>query len=81
MSKQRIRPRFVVSDLGFAFAVHDTLVRQKYAFKEGADKEHASNNRLNSERVDISPTYEEAQRIADDLNDRHEAGKLGNRAG
>jgi hypothetical protein len=81
MSKKRIRPRFVVSDLGFAFAIHDTLVRQQYAFKAGADKEHASNNRLNSERVDISSTHEEAQRIADELNRRHEAGELENRDG
>ena len=81
MSRKRIRPRFVVSDLGFAYAVHDTQVPQRYAFEAGADKEHKSNNRLNSERVDVFATYEEAQRVADELNRRHAAGELENRAG
>ncbi len=81
MSKKRIRPRFVVSDLGFAFGVHDTQVRQEYAFEAGADKVHASTNHLNSERLDIFATYDEAQRTADVLNRRHESGELENRAG
>ena len=68
------RPRFVVADLGFAFAVHDTQVPQPYEFLAGRDKEHKSTNRLNSARVELCPTREEAQRIADDLNRKHEAG-------
>ena len=81
MSKKRIRPRFVVSDLGFAYAVHDTQVRQQYAFEAGAGKEHASNNHLNSARVDIFATFDEAQRVADELNRRDAAGEFESQAG
>jgi len=81
MSKKRIRHRFVVSDLGFAYAVHDTQLRQEYAFEAGADKDHASTNNLNSERVDIFGTLDEARRVADELNRRHASGQLENRAG
>ena len=81
MSKKRTRHRFVVSDLGFAYAVHDTQLPQKYAFEAGADKDHASTNHLHSERVDIFATFDEAERVADDLNRRHVSGQLENRAG
>jgi len=66
--------RFVVSDLGFAWAVHDTQVPQDYAFRAGKDKEHASTNRLNSRRVDVFPTFAEAARCADELNRGAKAG-------
>ena len=67
--------RFVVSNLGFAFAVHDTQVRQEYAFEAGKDAKHASNNALNTERVEICPTREIAQQIADRLNAQFERGQ------
>jgi len=73
-SRQR---RFVVSDLGFAFAVHDTQVKQEYAFRAGKDKAHKSSNALNSRRIDLFPTREEAVRLVLELNQKHEAGTLG----
>lgn len=69
--------RFVVSDLGFGFAVHDTQAKQHYAFRAGKDKNHKSSNALNSERVELFPTREEAVRLALELNEKHEAGTLG----
>jgi hypothetical protein len=69
--------RFVVSDLGFTYAVHDTQVAQEYAFESGKDAEHKSTNALNSRRIELFPTREEAVRLALDLNAQHEAGTLG----
>ena len=60
--------RYVVSDLGFAFAVHDTQVKQEYEFRAGKDEEHPSTNALNSDRVALFPTVEEAVRLARELN-------------
>lgn len=72
------RPRrFVVSDMGFSFAVHDTQAKQEYAFRAGKEKLHKSSNALNSVRIELFPTREEAQRLAQDLNAKHEAGTLG----
>ncbi len=71
------KPRFVVSDLGFTFAVHDTQKKQAYAFRAGRDKNHKSSNALNTERLDLFPTKEEALRKARELNELHEAGRLG----
>jgi hypothetical protein len=69
--------RFVVSDLGFTFAVHDTQVKQEYAFQAGKEKAHKSSNALNSRRIELFPTREEAVRFALELNEKHEAGTLG----
>jgi hypothetical protein len=69
--------RFVVSDLGPFFAVHDTQAKQEYAFSAGKDKPHKSSNQLNSRRVELFPTREEAVRAALALNEKHEAGTLG----
>jgi hypothetical protein len=69
--------RFVVSDLGFSFAVHDTQAKQQYAFRAGKDKEHKSSNRINTRRVELCPTRDEALRLAQELNEKHEAGTLG----
>lgn len=69
--------RFVVSDLGFTFAVHDTEVKQEYAFRAGKDKAHRSSNALNSRRLELFPTRAEAVRRARELNAKHEAGTLG----
>ena len=69
--------RFVVSDLGFGFAVHDTQAKQEYAFEAGREKNHKSSNALNTERVELFPTREEAVRLALELNEKHEAGTLG----
>jgi hypothetical protein len=77
MIMQSKKRRFVVSDLGFTFAVHDTEMRQQYDFEAGKDKPHKSSNALNSRRIDLFPTREEAVRLALELNERHEAGKLG----
>ncbi len=60
--------RFVVADLGFAFAVHDTQAPAEYPFEAGKDKEHKSTNKLNTTRVAIYPTKTEAVRCALDLN-------------
>ena len=69
--------RFVVSDLGFSFAVHDTQAKQEYAFEAGKGKAHKSSNALNTRRVELFPTREEALRLAEELNQKHEAGTLG----
>jgi len=69
--------RFIVSDLGFAFAVHDTKAKQDYAFQAGKGKPHKSSNRLNTRRVELCPTRDEALRLAQELNQKHEAGTLG----
>ena len=69
--------RFVVSDLGFTFAVHDTQAKQDYAFRAGKDKPHKSSNPLNTRRIELFPTREEALRLAQELNEKHEAGTLG----
>ena len=68
--------RVVVSDLGFGFAGHDTEVEQQYAFKAGRDADHKSTNPLNTKRVEVTATREEAVRIALELNKKHEAGHL-----
>jgi hypothetical protein len=60
--------RYVVADLGYAFAVHDTQAPAEYPFEAGKDKEHKSTNQLNTSRVDIFPTKAEAVRCALDLN-------------
>jgi hypothetical protein len=73
-SKKR---RFVVSDLGPFFAVHDTQAKQAYAFRAGKDKAHKSSNALNTRRLELFPTREEAVRAARELNEEHEAGTLG----
>lgn len=69
--------RFVVSDLGFSFAVHDTQAKQEYSFRAGRDKAHKSSNALNTRRLELFPTREEALRLAQELNEKHEAGTLG----
>jgi hypothetical protein len=69
--------RFVVSALGFSFAVHDTQAKQDYAFQAGKDKPHKSSNVLNTRRIELFPTREEAVRLALELNEKHEAGTLG----
>jgi hypothetical protein len=69
--------RFVVSDLGFTFAVHDTQAKQAYAFQAGKDKPHKSSNALNTKRIELYPTREEAVRAALELNEKHESGTLG----
>ena len=66
--------RYVVSDLGFAYAVHDTQVGQAYAFRAGQDKEHKSSNTLNTRRLDVFPTRAQAQAYADELNAKEARG-------
>ena len=78
MSKPRYRKqhrRYVVSDLGFAFAVHDTQAPQQYAFPTGKDKEHKSSNMYNVERVEVVPTREMAIQITNELNEKHDREK------
>ena len=70
MSNESKKQRYVVCDLGFAFAVHDTQVEQAYAFRAGADAKHLSSNELNSVRVDLLPNMAEAVRVATELNAR-----------
>ena len=60
--------RYVVSDLGFAFAVHDTMAPQEYEFEAGKDATHASTNSLNSVRVELCAIREVAQQVADRMN-------------
>ena len=60
--------RYVLANLGFAWAVYDTQVPQEYGFVAGGDKKHPSNNALNTRRVDIFPTRTQAQDAADELN-------------
>jgi len=64
------KPRYVVSDPGFALAVHDTQAHQEYAFRAGKDAKHLSSNEINTERVDLFPNMAEAVRCAMDLNAR-----------
>ena len=75
MSKPR--RRFVISDLGFGYAVHDTGAPQDYAFPAGKEKDHLSSNQLNSERVGIFATREEALRLAERLNLEYGPGQVG----
>lgn len=77
MSTPPKKRRFVISDLGFTFAVHDTQAKQEYAFRAGKDKAHKSSNALNSRRLELFPTREEAVRYALELNQKHESGTLG----
>ena len=77
MASPQKKRRFVVSDLGFSFAVHDTQARQDYAFPAGKDKAHKSSNVLNTRRIELFPTREEAVRAALELNQKHESGTLG----
>lgn len=77
MVAQRKLRRFVVSSLGFSYAVHDTQTKQEYTFEAGRDKPHKSSNALNSRRIELFPTREEAFRLAQELNEKHEAGTLG----
>ena len=72
MSNTPKRRRYVVSDLGFTYAVHDTQVEQEYAFESGKDSEHPSSNPLNSERVALYATRDEAEREALRLNEQNE---------
>ena len=67
--------RYVVSNLGFSYGVHDTHDPQEYAHPAGRDKQHISTNRLNSEIVEVVPTLAQALRIARELNEKHEAQK------
>lgn len=67
MSKQEKR-RYVISNLGFSWAVHDTEVPQQYAFETGKNAEHISSNQLNTRRVALFPTRDEAVREALRLN-------------
>lgn len=77
MVSQPQKRRFVISDLGFSFAVHDTQAKQDYAFRAGKDKAHKSSNAINTRRIELFPTREEALRCAEDLNAKHESGTLG----
>ena len=70
MSNESNKQRYVVCDLGFAFAVHDTQVEQEYAFRAGKESKHLSSNELNSVRVDLLPNMAEAVRVAMELNGR-----------
>ena len=72
MANEKKTRRYVVSDIGFAYAVHDTQARQDYEFEAGKEKDHISTNELNTRRVDIFPTFLEAIRAAEELNRRHE---------
>jgi hypothetical protein len=72
MANEKKTRRFVVSDIGFAYAVHDTQAPQDYGFEAGKEKDHISTNELNTRRVDIFPTFLEAVRAAEELNRRHE---------
>lgn len=65
---RKSKQRFVVGDLGFAWAVFDTAVHADYEFEAGKDAPHPSTNLLNSRRVDIFATREEAVRRAEELN-------------
>jgi hypothetical protein len=74
MTNERTAPRFRVSNIGYAFAVHDTAVRQEYAFEAGRDRAHRSTNPFNTRIVEIVPTSAQAQAIADRLNAEAERG-------
>ena len=67
--------RYVISDLGFAFAVQDTQDSQQYAFRAGRESKHLSSNQLNSNRVGIYPNMAEALRVAVELNAGHARGQ------
>ena len=67
MSNPTQSKRFFVSDLGFGFAVYDTQAEGEYNFVAGKDKEHKSSNKLNSRRLDVFATEDEAVRYALEL--------------
>ena len=68
MSEPGTKKRFVVSNLGFGYAVQDTGEPAKYEFPAGRDKEHASSNPRNAKILEIFPTRAQAQVLADELN-------------
>ncbi len=63
-------PRYRVSNIGYAYAVHDTQVPQDYVHPAGREKEHPSKNLFNTRIVEVVPTYAEARRIAEELERR-----------
>jgi len=75
MTESRIKKRFIVSNLGFGYAVQDTGEPAKYEHPAGADKEHASSNPRNTKILEIFPTRAQAQTLADELN--RKAGERG----
>jgi hypothetical protein len=68
MSDDSQKPRYVIADLGFAFAIQDTQVPQDYAFRAGKDSKHLSSNEVNSARVELLPSIAEAVRRTAELN-------------
>ena len=72
MPNPRAGQRYIVSNLGFGYAVHDTQVGQEYAFRAGKDKEHKSTNALNTKRLEVFATRAQAQAYADERNAEHE---------
>jgi hypothetical protein len=69
--------RYVVNDLGFGFAVHDTRAPAEYVHPAGRDKQHPSKNVFNTRMVEIFPTLAQAQAHADELEAREDAGRPG----
>ena len=67
--------RFVVSDIGFGFAIHDTEAPQAYAHPAGREAKHLSSNQLNSVMVEVVATRDEAYRLAAELNAKDEGQK------
>jgi hypothetical protein len=76
MPDPRSTPRFFVSNIGYAFAVHDRATKAHYAFPAGREKKHLSSNEHNTKIVEVVATRAEAQRLADALNRAH-AGDAG----
>lgn len=69
MSKPSAAPRYVVSDIGHGFAVHDTRV--PYQRLEGEERQgtEPTTNVYTSRIIEIFSTRRSAQKLADELNE------------
>jgi len=70
LPEERSGDRYIVSDIGYAFAIHDKGSPIEYPTEESPLKTDvpASRNQFNARIVEIVPTRAEAQRIADKMN-------------
>lgn len=69
MSRQPEKKRYIVSDVGFGFAVHDT--REEKTYYKGVDPSPQSGPK--GRIVEICPNRETAYRVAHELNEAERA--------
>ena len=75
MVDPRAGKRFVVSNLGFAWAVQDTGEPVSYGRRGKNENTESSSNLRNVRMVEFFPTLAQAQAHADELNARETTGR------